>query len=49
MNNRLTTEEDYREALRRFLKIIEVGNEAVNEEELCRLIALLETYEYENC
>jgi hypothetical protein len=49
MNNRLITEEDYREALRRFLEIIEVGNEAVNEKELCRLIALLETYEYENC
>jgi hypothetical protein len=49
MYNRLITEEDYREALRRFLEIIDVGNEAVNEEELCGLIALLETYEYENC
>lgn len=49
MNDRLITEEDYRNALRRFIEIIEKGTEAADEEELAALILLLEAYEYENC
>lgn len=48
MNDRLITEEDYRDALRRFMEIIS-GDEPYLEEELAELIFLLETYEYENC
>ncbi len=47
MNDRFITEEDYREALCRFIEIIE--DDSVNEEELYKLIILMETYEYENC
>ena len=49
MNDRLITEEDYREALKRLIDIIENGTETAGEEELAALILLLETYEYENC
>jgi thioredoxin-like negative regulator of GroEL len=49
MNERLITEEDYREALRRFIEIMENECEAIDEEELLRLMELMETYEYENC
>ncbi len=46
---RLETEEDYRDALRRFLEILENEMDEDKEEELARLIWLMETYEYENC
>lgn len=49
MNERLITEEDYREALRRFIEIMENENETIDENELLRLIDLMENYEYENC
>ncbi|HNQ36662.1 MAG: hypothetical protein KA780_06645 [Prolixibacteraceae bacterium] len=49
MKKRLETEEEYREALRRFLEIIENQLESDNEEELEELIRLMEIYEYENC
>jgi hypothetical protein len=49
MNERLITEEDYREALRRFIEIMENESETIDENELLRLIDLMETYEYENC
>ncbi len=49
MKERLITEEDYREALKRFLEIITCGDVTENEEELNELISLMETYEYENC
>lgn len=49
MNERLITEEDYREALRRFLEIIAQGDVSEHEEEMNQLISLMETYEYENC
>jgi hypothetical protein len=48
MNDRLITEEDYREALRRFMEFI-LGETTYGEDELTELIRLLETYEYENC
>jgi len=46
---RLETEEEYREALRRFLEILENEIDEEKEKELERLIGLMETYEYENC
>ncbi len=49
MKERLETEEEYREALRRFLEIIENQLESDHEEELAELIRLMEIYEYENC
>ncbi len=49
MTKRLITEEEYREALRRFLEIIENTAEPADENELTELIRLMETYEYENC
>jgi hypothetical protein len=47
MDDRFITEGNYREAIRHFIEIIE--NETVNEEELYKLITLMEMYEYENC
>ncbi len=49
MKERLITEEDYREALKRFVEMISDENETYTLEELANLISLLETYEYENC
>jgi predicted house-cleaning noncanonical NTP pyrophosphatase (MazG superfamily) len=49
MNDRIITEEEYREALKRFIEILESGSESENEEELANLMRLLDTYEYENC
>ena len=48
MSGKLITEEDYRETLRCFIKMIS-GEESYSEEKLTELIYLLETYEYENC
>lgn len=49
MEERLLTEDDYREALKRFMEIIE--NDLINEclDEFLKLMRQLETYEYENC
>ncbi len=49
MEERLITEEDYRETLKRFLDIITDEDVSENEEGLNILISLMECYEYENC
>lgn len=49
MNERLESEEEYREVLRRFIDILENNDGHTEEIELLRLIRLLELYEYENC
>ncbi len=49
MKERLETEEDYREALRRFMEILHNELDCEKEEELSKLILLMEIYEYENC
>jgi hypothetical protein len=48
MNELLITEEEYREALQRFIRMIS-DEETYTIGELSDLICLLETYEYENC
>lgn len=48
MDERLTTEEEYREALQRYIRMIS-DEETYTLEELVRLIRSLEMYEYENC
>jgi hypothetical protein len=48
MDERLNTEEEYREVLKRFICMIS-DEETYRLEELIRVIRLLETYEYENC
>lgn len=49
MNERLESEEEYREVLRRFIDIMENNEGQTDEIELLKLIRLLELYEYENC
>jgi hypothetical protein len=48
MNDRLKTEEEYRDALKRYISMIS-DEVPYNMEELAELIHLLENYEYENC
>jgi hypothetical protein len=48
MNERIITEEEYREALQRYIRMIS-DEEPYTLGELADLIRLLETYEYENC
>jgi hypothetical protein len=48
MEERLNTEDDYREALQRYIRMIS-DEETYTLDELVRLIRMLETYEYENC
>jgi hypothetical protein len=48
MNERLMTEEEYREALQRYIRMIS-DEKPYTLGELADLICLLETYEYENC
>jgi hypothetical protein len=48
MNERLITEEEYREALQRYIRMIS-DEESYTLGELADLIRLLENYEYENC
>jgi len=45
----LYTEDDYREALKRFLEICETPEDTEEEIELEKLMYLLEEYEKENC
>ncbi len=47
--DKIKTEEDYREALKRFLEIIEAPDGTPEAEELVELIRCLEVYELENC
>ena len=43
------TEDDYREALKRFLEICDVPEEASEADELKQLMNSMEEYEQENC
>jgi hypothetical protein len=49
MPEKLETEEDYREALIRFLEICHIPSDSPLTGELYRLVCLLEKYEEENC
>lgn len=49
MLEKLETEDDYREALARFLELSCVPEDSPGANELFRLIKLLEDYEKENC
>jgi len=46
---RLFTEDDYREALKRFLRICDAPEDTPEAEELQLLMQLLQIYEQENC
>jgi len=49
MINEIETEEDYRDALHRFLEICEAPKNETEVGELFQLILLLEDYEQKNC
>ncbi|MDO8928216.1 MAG: hypothetical protein Q7J86_09620 [Bacteroidota bacterium] len=49
MMKTLFTEDDYREALKRFLEICDAPEDTEEEKELEKLMYLLEEYEKENC
>lgn len=49
MNDSLKTEDDYREALKRFVEILESDEGTYDACELFKLMRKLETYEQENC
>ncbi|MFZ5428889.1 MAG: hypothetical protein ACOZDD_01560 [Bacteroidota bacterium] len=49
MDKKLTTEEEYREALQRFLEILEKEDGDYDVLELFGLMKQLELYEQENC
>jgi hypothetical protein len=49
MMKTLYSEDDYREALKRFLEISDAPEDTEEEEELEKLMYLLEEYEKENC
>ena len=48
MEERINTEEEYREALQCYIRMIS-DEESYTLEELAKLIRMLEIYEYENC
>ncbi len=49
MKEVLVTEDDYREALKRFLEICDAEEGSPEAEELEHLMTLMEIYEQENC
>ncbi len=49
MFEKLVTEDDYREALKRFIEICGAEEGTPESAELLKLISLLEIYEQENC
>ena len=49
MKEVLITEDDYREALKRFLEICDAEENTQEAEELEQLMTILEIYEQENC
>jgi hypothetical protein len=49
MKDALFTEDDYREALKRFLEICGAPDDSPESEEIEKLMYLLEVYEKENC
>ncbi|MBN1820948.1 MAG: hypothetical protein JXR31_13800 [Prolixibacteraceae bacterium] len=48
-DEKLQTEDDYREALTRFIEICNAPQDSAHTEELFKLIKLLEKYEKDNC
>jgi hypothetical protein len=48
MEVRINSEDEYREALQRYIRMIS-DEEEYTLEELAKLMQMLETYEYENC
>lgn len=49
MLKQLFTEEDYRQALKRFLEICDASEDSTEAEELEQLMTIMEIYEQENC
>lgn len=49
MKDVIFTEDDYREALKRFLVICDAPEDAPESVDLEKLMVMLETYEQENC
>jgi hypothetical protein len=49
VNNFLFTEDEYREALRRFLEICDAPDGSAEAVELEQLMTVMEIYEQENC
>ena len=49
MTEKIQTEDEYREAVKRFLEICNIMNNPTISAELFRLIELLEEYENKNC
>ena len=49
MQEKIVTEDDYRDALKRFLEICETPKNAEEVEELFILMDLMENYECKNC
>lgn len=49
LNKTLFTEEEYREALRRFLEICDAPDGSPEADELEHLMTVMEIYEQENC
>jgi len=49
MKQILFTEDEYREALKRFLEICDAPDETPEAEELEQLMVVMEIYEQENC
>jgi hypothetical protein len=49
MKDVIFTEDDYREALKRFLEICDAPEDTPESVDLEKLMVMLETYEQENC
>jgi hypothetical protein len=49
MFERIETEDDYREAMKRFLEICDAPGDSNENEELTVIMYLMEKYERENC
>lgn len=49
MLKQLFTEDEYREALKRFLEICDAPEDSPEAEELEQLMTIMEIYEQENC
>ena len=49
MQETLYTEDDYREALKRFLEICDAPEDSPEAEDLEKLMTVMEIYEQENC
>ena len=49
MKNWIFTEDEYRQALKRFLEICDTPDQTAEAEELQQLMIVMEIYEKENC